>query len=189
MARAHARPARLSVAVVRRAKHLGRQREAVADGLTAGSHVHADGFRAVFRADFLGLADDELGCLIPADSLPFVQPAVFRVALHGVQKAIGVIHRFLQREATGAKAPARELMVGVAFDLDELAVFDEQADAASNGVASRGRPRAGANDLGAVVEDRLFRGRMLFEMEGHPFLLSNRIACNSVRATRLHAGR
>ena len=141
-----ARPvARLSahgVHVVGRAEHRRGERGAVQRFLASRAAEHHHRLAAVFRLQLFGARHDLVDGLVPRDAVPFVQPAVFPRALHGVDDAVGMVHVFGQGEATHAQASLRDGMLLVAFHFHQLAVHHVQLDAAPHRVATRRRPGA-----------------------------------------------
>ena len=118
--------------------------------LAPGSLEQVDGLGPVVLPDLLNLGLEDVERLVPGDALPRILAAIFLGTLHGVLDAIGAFEEVLHREAPRAQTALADRMVGVALDLDELAVLvgvDEHT--ASHRMAARRRPsaRAGTNQL------------------------------------------
>ena len=144
--------ARLGVAHVGRAQHVGAVRTQRA-ALAAGAHEEHDAFVAVFGRDAAVVLLYDVERLVPRALLPLVGlPAVFRVALHGMDDAAGIVHVVFEREAAHAQAALGDLLVFVTLYLHELAfVIDVEFQATPHRMASRRRPRGRAGDSAAVL--------------------------------------
>ena len=148
----------------------------VGSGAAARAQMEHDGLRARFPLDRAELLLDHRVGFVPRDALPFVRlAAVLRVALHGVQNTVGVIHRFLQSNAASAKAALIVRAFLVAFDLDELPRFliGVNDDAAAIVAAGSGPcARAGADHavlfpLPRQIATRVFNRRLAEKVWAH----------------------
>ncbi len=114
--------------------------------LTPGSLEQVDGLGPVVLPDLLNLGLEDVERLVPGDALPRILAAIFLGALHGIFDAIGAFEEVLHRKTPRTQSSLADRMVGVALDLDELAVLvgvDEHA--ASHWMIARRRPSAGTN--------------------------------------------
>ena len=115
-------------------------------GIASGSLLHDDRSASVRFLEIPNLFLDEIECLVPADALPLVFPAVFVGALHGILQAVFCIHGLNDIEASHAQGSAAVPVGGVAFDLLELALFVYVGQYAAAVMASRRRPLRSAVD-------------------------------------------
>ena len=142
----------LRIAGIGRADHGRAVGTAHRAALATGATEDDDGLGAVLLLEALDVLLDDVIGLIPGDALPLVLAAVLLGAFHRVDDAIGMIGKVGERKAAHAKASLRNGLVFVAFDLLEDAVLVHvELDAASNGMAARRRPGAGARDGIAVL--------------------------------------
>ena len=145
-ARPVARPAGLRVDGIGRAEHeVGPLRIPVVR-LAARATEHADGLGAVLLRDLQGGVSHQIGRLVPRTLLPLVQATVFAGALHRVDDAVGMVDVLRQRQAARTQRTLGDGVLGVAFDLDHLAVLHMHLQSASHGMASRRRPSARPKD-------------------------------------------
>lgn len=84
-----------------------------------GSRSEDDRFGSVLLADLDEFAGYEVYRLIPTDALPFVLAAILRIALHGVEQAVFVVHDLRQIQAAHAQAPLVEGVLGIALHLHQ----------------------------------------------------------------------
>ena len=141
--------------------------------LATGPGQREDGLGAVFRPDLAHLRLDEVVRFIPRHFGPLVLAAVGAVADQRMLQALVVVHHLVERDAPGAEAPLRHGMVGVAFHLDHLAVFNVNDESASHGMVPRGRPCTRAHLHHAILLD----GKLLAEPHFQllPFVVCRKI--------------
>ena len=141
-------------ALVRRAHARVQARDLV--NIAARALAHSDFVGAVGVGDLLELLDDDVVGLIPGDFDELVLAAIFLRTLHRVQKAVFMVDVVGDAKATAAKTALVVGVLGIAFDLHELAVLHVGQNAADV-VASRCGACRAADDGHAV----------LFPLPGH----------------------
>ena len=170
-ARSVTRPAGNRVAVVRALQGGKAERVAVHNRLATGAAVYDDGARTPFFLDLGDVRHNDIPCLVPRDTFPLVFPPVFMGTLHGVEKAVGMIHVFHQVEHLAIQSTAVNRMGLVSFDLQQVAFCIHRVlHAPPDGMLARGRPRAASNRCGPIFVDMLpFVGMCHYEPPSLPF--------------------
>lgn len=132
--------------VVRRTERPAQTRDVRGD-VAAGALGEDDELGAVLLLHVHELLGDEIVRLIPADALPHVLAAVFRIALHGVKQALLVVDNLGCVQTTHAQTAVRPRILRIAFALHEVAVVVGVHDHAAAHMAARSRPSAAARDV------------------------------------------
>ena len=114
--------------------------------LAAGAAEHADGLGTILLDDLPRGIRHQVGGLVPAAALPFVEPAVLPGALHGMDYAILMVDVLGKGQAARAQRALGDGMLGVALHLHHDAVLHMDLQSAPYGVAPRRRPCAGTED-------------------------------------------
>lgn len=125
--------------------------------VAAGALGEDDGLGAVLLLHVHELLGDEIVRPIPADALPHVFAAVFRIALHGVEQAFLMVGDLGRVQATHAQTTVGPRILRVAFALHEVAVVVGVHDHAAAHMAARARPCATTRDveIALLVLERL----------------------------------
>ena len=115
--------------------------------IAAGAHEDGHGLASVLVGEATPVVHDDVEGLVPAAALPCIGvSALLLRALLGIDDARGVIDVILEGDAPGAQAALGDGIVFVAFHMVKASVLVHvELDAASDGVATRGRPHRGAN--------------------------------------------
>ena len=160
-------------AVVGRAQVLGHERPVAVD-VASRALRDPDGLVAVLLDDGLHLPLDDVVGLVPRYAFEGVLAAVLLGALHGVFQAVLMVEHLLERQAPRAEAPLVVGVLRVALYLLQHPVPHVHEHAAVV-VASRARPRVGADDRAAVLLPRplasarvVLRGRRRHALGGVP---------------------
>ena len=153
-ARAVAGPTGLSVAGIRGSENGVSHGAVVVVAGAAGATEDEHGLGTVLSGDALMLLVDHLYSFIPSDALPLIEAAVFLCALDRVKNAIRMVHVLLDGERASAQSTLGDVVLGVAFDLNQLPVLDMQTHAAAYRMTSRRRIAARPDDFHVLIRHK-----------------------------------
>ena len=113
--------------------------------VTTGAAERLKGMPAVLLAKFGHGVVNQVDSLVPRNTLPRIAVATLAgIALHWIKQTLLAVDNVRKSSTTRADMTLVVRMLGIAFDLNELAIFDVAKNAAA-AMAARSRPSSGSS--------------------------------------------